>query len=45
MALAQGTRVGPYEIVSSLGAGGAIGPPLVVAQNWFEELKRLVPAD
>jgi len=36
MALAAGTRLGPYEIVSPLGAGGMGGPPLRGGSQKFE---------
>ena len=38
MALTPGTRLGPYEILSSLGA-----PQVIVVQHWTEEMERFVP--
>jgi len=38
MTLAAGTRLGPYEIVSPLGAGDSAPMNLVV--NWTADLKR-----
>jgi eukaryotic-like serine/threonine-protein kinase len=53
MPLGPGVRLGPYEIVSAIGAGGMgevyrardtkLGRD--VALNWAEELKRLVPVE
>ncbi len=55
MPIAAGSRLGPYEIVASIGAGG-MGhrhqrhPPadsrfssLTVVTNWFDELKPFAP--
>ena len=55
MPLAPGQRLGIYEVVAPLGAGGMgevyRAPPtsmaqrLVIVQNWFEELTRRVPTN
>jgi hypothetical protein len=52
MFVAQGGR--PYDIApdgrfiiirsGQAEAGGGTAPNMIVVQNWFEELKRLVPA-
>ena len=45
MALATGTRIGAYEVVALIGAGGmAPAAQTSVVLNWTEELKRRVPA-
>jgi hypothetical protein len=49
MPLDSGTRLGPYEITGSLGAGGRgevyLAEParIDVVLNWLEELKTRVP--
>lgn len=43
MPLALGTRVGVYEVVALLGAGGVARSTAPVVLNWFEELRRRVP--
>ena len=56
VALVTGSRLGPYEAIAAIGKGGmgeSIGPgtpcsqgnEITIALNWFEELKRLVPAE
>ena len=37
MALVPGTRLGPYEIISAIGAGG---PPALATENHRRELRR-----
>jgi hypothetical protein len=43
MGLSSGTKLGPYEIATPLGAGGmgeAYRAPATVIQNWTAELKK-----
>jgi hypothetical protein len=45
MALTAGTRLGPYEIATMLGAGGmgevyGQGAPITVVLNWTAALKK-----
>ena len=42
MALASGTRLGPYEVTAQIGVSGMGEVYRVVVQDWFEELRRIV---
>jgi hypothetical protein len=44
MTLVPGARLGAYEVLSLLGAGGMGEISNARVLNWFEELKRRVPA-
>jgi hypothetical protein len=52
MPLAPEVRLGVYEVLGLTGAGGGevyrardtAATQIIVVQNWFEELKRLVPS-
>ncbi len=50
MPLDAGTQLGPYEIVSAIGAGGEVSadvgvatPEITVVLNWHQELLERVP--
>jgi hypothetical protein len=43
MSLAQGTRLGPFEVQAPIGAGG-MGEVYAFLLNFFEELQRRLPA-